>query len=63
MTRYKADKYPWGKDDPEVTDYTQRRIRELRGELPLPSSFETDPYIVRYFARQKGQTSDVKSPL
>ena len=63
MTRYKADKYPWGKDDPEVVDYTRRRIRELRGERPYPSTWETDPYITRYFERQKGKICEVKNPL
>jgi len=63
MTRYKADKYPWGISDPEVIRYTERRIRELRGESPPLGEWEEDPYIKRYFERIRGEQADAHNPL
>ena len=63
MTRYKVDKYPWGVDDPVVTRYTSRRIRELQGKRIFDDTRDTDPYIQRYFDRQKGRYSDTQNPF
>jgi len=63
VSRYKVEKYPWGQDDPEVTRYTQRRIKQLQGRRIFSDANEVDPYIKRYFERLKGVDSDAKNPL
>ena len=63
MSKYKADKYPWGVSDPEVTRYTERRIRELNGDAIPFGEWEEDPYIKRYFERVRGEDNDAKNPL
>jgi hypothetical protein len=63
MSRYKVEKYPWGHDDPEVTRYTHRRIKELQGRRIFSDTEETGPYIKRYFDRLKGLDTDAKNPL
>lgn len=63
MSRYKVEKYPWGQDDPEVTRYTHRRIKELQGRRIFSDTREPDPYIKRYFDRLKGLDIDAKNLL